>query len=870
MALHGSSGSPRRPVILGLLVSAAALGLYVITLLPDLLPADAGEFQLVAVTAGVAHPPGYPLYTMLAWAAAHIPLGPGSAWRVNCLSAVVAAATVGLTFDAGRRLTRSAWGGGVAALALASATTFWATATQASIRPLVAFFTALCLDVLLAHCPPPGGSSDRTLVLFAASLSLGLTHHPSLAFPAVAFAAYLLWSDRELIRTPRRWIGPVLAALPGLLVLLYLPLRGAAGAPLAPADLATWKGFWEHVLARGFGGDMFAFATPEALPGRLSLLPDLLRFQFNPALLAAAGVGAALLLWANRRVALLLVGSFAIHTFVTLTYRAPQTVEYEMPAYVALALLAAAPVGVLGPTGKLAAAVQGGRRSSVWSVCCSLLLLGAAAINLLVHLPSFVTLTRAEDTRAQVEAVLSDAPPGALVLADWHWATPMWYLQQVEGVRRDLEVGYVYPVPGRDYAEVWLERMEAALPGRPVVVTHRFVEAEVAGHVLSPLGEAFLVDRVAEPSPMDPVGTVLGDLVAFVGTGERPTEGRPGLPLEVSIVWEPVAPLDEPISLFVHLMGPDGRLWGQGRDRAYGKGAVGVGERRVERFLLVPYLHAPPGKYTLVAGAYRPVEGGWERLTTPEGAEWIVLGEVQVRPMTAAPASRHPFLWPRPLGGRPALVGVDYDRSVPGQLRVYLHWRGPAAGEEVRLRAEGLPDLAIRLPGVEEGGYFTTAADLPAGVHGLRLQVGGRVVDLPEPGEGDRYVPFGGEVALVGGGSVQQTAAGGDLVEVRFDFLALRPLLRDRHVTVRLVGDGWWSQDDGTPALGAIPTLKWIRGSQVTDRRSVRVASDAPPGDAVLFLGWYDAFTGEPLPVLDERFVEAAGALPVGSIRIRR
>ena len=166
----------------------AFLALYTATLLPDVLPADSGEFQLVAATAGVAHSPGYPLYTMLGWLFAHLPLGPGPAWRVNFFSAVIAAATVALVFHTARRMTCSVWGGLAAALTLGSATTFWATATTASIRPLTAFFTALCLYALVEYKSRVAASTsppDRWLVLFALALSLGLAHHhASLAFPA--------------------------------------------------------------------------------------------------------------------------------------------------------------------------------------------------------------------------------------------------------------------------------------------------------------------------------------------------------------------------------------------------------------------------------------------------------------------------------------------------------------------------------------------------------------------------------------------------------------------------------------------------------------------------------------------------------------
>ncbi len=155
-------------------------------------------------------------------------------------------------------------------------------------------------------------------------------------FSGAACLVYLLLVDPSLPRQPRRWLTPVAALILTQLVWLYLPLRDAAGAPLALGNLTTLKDLADHILARGFAGDMFAFATPEHLPDRLALLPTLLRFQFNPLLIGAALLGAILLLWRDWRRFILLAGGSVLHTFVTLTYRAPQTLEYEMPAYVTL------------------------------------------------------------------------------------------------------------------------------------------------------------------------------------------------------------------------------------------------------------------------------------------------------------------------------------------------------------------------------------------------------------------------------------------------------------------------------------------------------------------------------------------------------
>jgi len=54
---------------------------------------------------------------------------------------------------------------------------------------------------------------------------------------------------------------------------------------------------------------------------------------------------------------------------------------------------------------------------------------------------------------------------------------------------------------------------------------------------------------------------------------------------------------------------------------------------------------------------------------------------------------------------------------------------------------------------------------------------------------------------------------------------------------------------------GAIPTLKWLRGTVVTDRHRVTLPPDAS-GPASLRVAVYDAFTLEPLIVLDDRLLK--------------
>ena len=853
----------RASFVLAGLIFLASLALYTWTLMPDLLPADSGEFQVVATTAGVAHPPGYPLYTMVGWLFARLPLGPNPAWRVNLFSAVTAAATVAIVFATARRMTRSAWGGAAAALALAGATTFWATATKASIRPLVGFFTALAVYALIRHRQAQK-ETDRYLILFALALSLGLTHHASLVFPALAFLGTLLWIDPALIRQPRRWIGPAAALLLGGAVLLYLPLRGGP-------ELRTLDGFLNHVLARGFRGDMFALS----LWKRLAILPPLLRFQFNAVQLAAMALSAGVLLWRDRRSALLLLGGAVIHTAVNLTYRAPQTVEYEMPVYVLMALLAAAPFGVIADRDALA--VDGTIVCRILAGLAALLLaaiLLAGAVNLIAHLPSYRALSRSHDAHDYAETLLREAPTDAVILSNWHWFTPMRYLQQVEGLRPDIEVRYVYP-RGRSLAQNWVDEIERAIDRRPVIVVRYFEQtyAELP-YRFEPLGPAYRVRRAPRltlPSEMTRLETILDRQVALRGYRLDGSQAQPGRPLELELAWMPLVSPTTDLALFAQLLGPEGRLWSVAQDRRYGAGELTAGEVVVKRLRLTPLLHAPPGTYTLVVGAYRPGEPGAPRLTTLDGQDAVAVAQVTLSATSLRPVTNHPLAaW---FANGPRLIGVDHEAGVEGPLRVYVHWAGP--GEAARmalLGPNGQPMAEAPLPALERGEYATRAFDVASVPARLLLRREGeplrwnllfhRAVALPVPGSDERYVPFGDSLVLTGfQGPTGELAAGEEIV-LAPRFVALRPLERDYIVSAPLVGltpDGSWAwrtSDDATdsvPAMGAIPTLKWIRGSSVPDPHRLVVPPGAPPGPAVGSLVIYDHFTQMVLLPLDER-----------------
>ena len=82
----------KHPSVAAGAVSLLAFLLYIRTLAPGLSFIDSGELGTVAATLGVAHPTGYPLFTLLGWLFTRLPLASEVIVRLNIMAAVFCAA----------------------------------------------------------------------------------------------------------------------------------------------------------------------------------------------------------------------------------------------------------------------------------------------------------------------------------------------------------------------------------------------------------------------------------------------------------------------------------------------------------------------------------------------------------------------------------------------------------------------------------------------------------------------------------------------------------------------------------------------------------------------------------------------------------
>src|SRR5262245_37220675 len=118
------TATSRQDWAVGAAVAAAAAILYGLTAARDLVLGATPDLMTAAALAGVAHPPGYPLFTMLGHCFTLLPFGSSLPFRLNLMSVACGTGAVLLVYLTALRLTASRLASACAAIALATTPLF--------------------------------------------------------------------------------------------------------------------------------------------------------------------------------------------------------------------------------------------------------------------------------------------------------------------------------------------------------------------------------------------------------------------------------------------------------------------------------------------------------------------------------------------------------------------------------------------------------------------------------------------------------------------------------------------------------------------------------------------------------------------------
>jgi hypothetical protein len=560
------------PHIVALPIFVVALGLYGLTLAPTVVTLfdDSLEFQLITYQLGIAHPTGYPLYTLLGWLFTRLPIG-DVAYRVNLMSAVFGAATVALVYLIGLELTipdemhndgsrppyTQVLAALIGALALAVSSIFWSQATVAEVYTLNAAFIAGILW-LLVHRKQQETSqtqllSQKSLVALFFLFGLSLTHHRTaiLLVPAIVFFLWRQssnWRHRPHLSGKMLQSGVRLAAalVAPLLLYLYIPLRGHIGS-LDGTYTNTLAGFWQHVTASGYG--VFIFQNPFGAERGFDFYFSMLREQFGLLGLIAGLVGLAT---TRRRDARSLFGIlFVSYLAFNLFYRVADIQVFFIPIFLIWAIWIGVTADWLLNGRKSTGTSRLSRPLRSVSLVAALLLAGQSIILLRGNLPSLDRTNNWSIHDYGQDVTHQPLEPNAAIVGILGEVTLVRYFQITEGQRPDL-----LPIAADQETERLATVSRLLDQGQAVYLT-RDLPGAPAQWSLSAMGPLIRVNPqpiLNAPNVPFLAGSELIPEIALHGYAiSRPSTHEGQAPVRLSLTWQVMAPINRELKVSARL-----------------------------------------------------------------------------------------------------------------------------------------------------------------------------------------------------------------------------------------------------------------------------------------------------------------------------
>jgi transmembrane protein TMEM260 (protein O-mannosyltransferase) len=498
--------------------SALVFALYLVTLAPSAALWDAGEYVAAACGLGIPHPPGNPLFVLIGRVTCLLPIAPNQAMRLNVLTAAATAISAGLWFLVAERVTTrwlaERWqqlvAGALAALIGATAFTVWNQSVVSEKVYTLALLGIAVVSWLTVRWldDPDAPGADRKLVLAAYLLGLGYANHMIGMIAAPALVLAVVVKRPAMLRRWRLTLAGAAAMLLGMTPFATQPIRAAHFPPINEGEVTacttelrldctltatTWERFKYHFQRKQYGKPPLA-ERQAPFTAQVGMWWLYFKWQWlrdvhgeTPAFqLALAACFFGLGLWgarAHRRrdpETFWFFGPLVLSTTVVLIYylnfrygwsQAPElsnAVEREVRdrdyfyiwsfslwgLWAALGLVAAWETVTNAVTARAATKLPPPRRA--WLLTAPIL-----GLALLPLIGNWRAASRAGETSTldfAHDLLNSVEPYGVLFTVGDNDSFPLWYAQEVEGIRKDVTVALTPYIDTDWYARQLIRR----------------------------------------------------------------------------------------------------------------------------------------------------------------------------------------------------------------------------------------------------------------------------------------------------------------------------------------------------------------------------------------------------------------------------
>lgn len=313
-------------LVLSILTALAAFVVYIMTLAPTVWFIDSGELASVASTMGIAHPTGYPLFTIVGHLFTLLPFSDSEVYKLNVMSAFFCTLGVFMFFYLMKFVFSKQENSAVfsqptqkktsqpkttsqqrsvpllalipipfilqygivifSCLILAFSQTYWDTANAVEVYPIHCFFLALLMLVFLKAIMDTkvqkdgakGGAfikENRNYILFAFLLGLSFTNHLTTILLAPACLTLFFITNYKDKKRMFRLLGYMTAAfIISFSLYLYLPLKAGMNPVFNWGNPFNLERFYWHVTGKQFS--VWIFSAAGSIPMFIFLLASLI------------------------------------------------------------------------------------------------------------------------------------------------------------------------------------------------------------------------------------------------------------------------------------------------------------------------------------------------------------------------------------------------------------------------------------------------------------------------------------------------------------------------------------------------------------------------------------------------------------------
>lgn len=352
---------------------------YLLTIAPTVLQIDAGELAAVQCTLGIAHPTGYPLFTMLGHLFSLIPLPLTKIFQLNILAALYCTIAVSVftysakfildnlnsfQFDKNLKVRSKkkkdvrdkkeiekaktlelsepikqliAISGG---LFLALSKSFWFQSTSVEVYSLhLLLITIIILASLKAFVNADKEKNvSKYWMIFAVTLAFGFTNHMTtlLILPGTA---YLYFTQNGFNKKSIKQIMFMLIIFFPILFLIYsyLPIRAAQNPDLNWGNPVDWERILRHISGKQY--QVWLFSSTEAAAKQLNYFISNLSNEFTFTLLLILS-GIVISFIEAKKLFIFLIITFFSTVLYSINYDINDIDSYFLLAYISMAFFA--------------------------------------------------------------------------------------------------------------------------------------------------------------------------------------------------------------------------------------------------------------------------------------------------------------------------------------------------------------------------------------------------------------------------------------------------------------------------------------------------------------------------------------------------